>query len=199
MKFKILRHFHLVNKHRFLVFIHCIRLGIPFQGIKHDLSKYSPYEFFNSAKYYKGSSTPINEQRRHDGVYSTIAIKHTRRNKHHYEYWVDIFLNNVVLKMMPYKYALEYVADIIAASKAYNHKTFTRNLPYDYFSSHSYYSPMHKGTREFVLSLLKEYSTSGFKNLKKKMTKNLFLEIKNKYPEVEIHPIDLSTNTQINI
>ena len=196
---KSIKHLHLVNKHRFLVFIHCMRLGIFFQGLKHDLSKYSPYEFLKSAKYFRGCGTPIFVQRRNEGVYSSIAVRHTHKNKHHYEYWIDIYKNNVVLIMMPYKYLLEYVADIISASKVYNKKAFNRFLPYEYFSTHSSLSPMHKGTRDFVLTLLKEYSSKGFKNLKKKHTKKIYMEIKNKYPKVEIHPIDLNNDIKIEL
>ena len=35
-----LKHFHMVNKHRFLVFKLSIKAGIPLQGLVHDLSKY---------------------------------------------------------------------------------------------------------------------------------------------------------------
>ena len=45
-------HFNLVNKHRFKVFKLCCKAGIPFRGLMHDLSKYSPVEFFESVKYY---------------------------------------------------------------------------------------------------------------------------------------------------
>ena len=38
-------HLHVVNKHRFKVFCLSLRVGIPFQGLIHDLSKYSPIEF----------------------------------------------------------------------------------------------------------------------------------------------------------
>lgn len=196
---KSIRHLHLINKHRFLVFIHCIKLGIFFQGLKHDLSKYSPKEFIPSAKYFKGNGTPIYMQRRKEGVYSSIAVRHTKRNKHHYEYWIDIYKNNVVLIMMPYKYLLEYVADIISASKVYNKKSYNRSLPCEYFSTHSSLSPMHKGTREYVLTLLKEYSKNGFKYLKKKYTKKIYLDIQKKYPKVEIHPIDLNNDIKIEL
>ena len=35
-----------MNKHRWLVFKLSIKAGIPFRGLVHDLSKYSPVEFF---------------------------------------------------------------------------------------------------------------------------------------------------------
>ncbi len=46
---KLIRHLHNVNTHRFYVFILCCKVGIPFQGLMHDLSKYSLT--FNSPSY----------------------------------------------------------------------------------------------------------------------------------------------------
>lgn len=196
---KLIKHLHNVNKHRFLVFLHCLRLGIPLRGIKHDLSKYSLKELIPSVKYFIGNVTPVYGQRADNKVYSQIAVTHTHRNKHHYEYWIDIYKNNVVLIMMPYKYILEYVADIISASKVYNKKIYTRAFPYDYFYSHSMYSPMHKGTREFILKILSIYKESGFKKLKKGNTKKIYKEIKDSHPLTEIHPIDLNKDIDIEI
>ena len=67
----IFLHFHLVNKHRFKVLKLCIKAGIPFRGLVHDLSKYSPTEFFESAKYYIGKGSPIGICKRKNG-YSSI-------------------------------------------------------------------------------------------------------------------------------
>ena len=55
----IVLHFNLVNKHRFKVFKLCVKAGIPYRGLVHDLSKYLPVEFFESAKYYRGDESPI--------------------------------------------------------------------------------------------------------------------------------------------
>ena len=38
-------HLHTVNRHRRLVRKYCFWLGLYWQGLTHDLSKYSPYEF----------------------------------------------------------------------------------------------------------------------------------------------------------
>ena len=52
---KFFGHLHTVNKHRCNVFKLCCRVGIPFQGLVHDLSKYSPEEFWESVKYFQGN------------------------------------------------------------------------------------------------------------------------------------------------
>ncbi len=51
---KAAKHFNLVNKHRWEVFKLCCKAGIPYRGLVHDLSKYSPTEFWESAKYFDG-------------------------------------------------------------------------------------------------------------------------------------------------
>lgn len=53
------RHFKKVCTHKHWVFYYCCKVGIPFQGLVHDLSKFSPTEFWESVKYYQGTSSPI--------------------------------------------------------------------------------------------------------------------------------------------
>ena len=45
--------------HRKWVRYYCRLAGIPLRGWLHDLSKYSPAEFFESSRYYVGISSPI--------------------------------------------------------------------------------------------------------------------------------------------
>ena len=42
---KFLAHLRTINRHRRLVRKYCFRLGLIWQGLTHDLSKYSPAEF----------------------------------------------------------------------------------------------------------------------------------------------------------
>lgn len=39
-------HLRTINRHRALVRKYCFRLGLYWQGLTHDLSKYAPVEFF---------------------------------------------------------------------------------------------------------------------------------------------------------
>lgn len=55
----IINHFKTVCKHKYYVGKYCFIAGIPWRGIKHDLSKFSPIEFFEGAKYYQGDRSPI--------------------------------------------------------------------------------------------------------------------------------------------
>ena len=58
---KAIGHFKTICKHKYWVFHYCKMAGIPWRGIVHDLSKFSPTEFCESVKYYTGTSSPIDE------------------------------------------------------------------------------------------------------------------------------------------
>ena len=80
----VIGHFRTITKHRHKVIKHCFKAGIGLQGLRHDLSKYSPTEFFNGVKYYDGTRSP-NELERLDRGYSKAWLHHKGRNKHHFE------------------------------------------------------------------------------------------------------------------
>lgn len=82
---KIFKHFYKICKHKFYVGKYCFMAGIPFRGIKHDMSKFSPIEFFEGAKYYQGSRSPI-EACKENNEYSKAWLHHKGCNPHHYEY-----------------------------------------------------------------------------------------------------------------
>ena len=84
-------HLRTVGRHRRLVRYYCLRLGLVWQGLTHDLSKYSPTEFWRSAKYYQGYRSPNDQERKENGV-SLSWLHHKGRNRHHFEYWIDYCL-----------------------------------------------------------------------------------------------------------
>ena len=47
-------HLSTINHHKWLVMQHCFKVGLYRQGFLHDLSKYSPVEFFAGVKYFRG-------------------------------------------------------------------------------------------------------------------------------------------------
>ena len=51
----ILGHFKTITHHRHLVLRGCFRVGLYWQGLCHDLSKYSPTEFWTGVRYYQGT------------------------------------------------------------------------------------------------------------------------------------------------
>ena len=79
-----IRHFRTITRHRHKVIANCFRAGIGWQGLFHDLSKYSPTEFWPGARYYQGTRSP-NEIEREKYGYSPAWLHHKGRNRHHFE------------------------------------------------------------------------------------------------------------------
>ncbi len=129
----IFRHLHVVNRHRFKVFLLCLRCGIVWQGLIHDLSKYSFTEFFEGVKYFQGNRSPI-EACKEDIGYSLAWLHHKGRNKHHYEYWYDYSLkeNSPVI---PFKYYCEMMCDNIAAGMIYNKGSWTEYKSLEFWNN----------------------------------------------------------------
>ena len=127
-------HFKTITRHRHQVIKHCKKAGILWQGLFHDLSKYSPSEFIVGAKFYQGTRSP-NEMERKVFGYSRAWMHHKGRNKHHFEYWTDY---NPETRMygpvkMPIRYVKEMFCDRVAASKIYQGENYKNSHPYEYF------------------------------------------------------------------
>lgn len=119
-------HLFLVSRHKWRVFVNCTKCGLVWRGLTHDLSKFSPTEFFESVKYYQGDRSPIGACRRATGM-SNAWLHHKGRNKHHIEYWTDPECE--VQPLMPCKYAVECVCDKLAATRVYAGKNYSTDLP----------------------------------------------------------------------
>ena len=186
---KFFKHLWVVIKHKSNVLYYATKLGIFWTGLVHDLTKFSPTEFNRSVKYFHGKKSPtIVERASHDN-FSYICVAHTGRNKHHWQYWVDYTRWEIVVNKIPYRHALEYVADVLSASKVYNPKDFNFMVAHDYFKEHSKTYLMHPATKEFILWCIKEAHDNGFKAVKKKISKAKYIEISNKYTPTIIVPI----------
>lgn len=127
-------HLKTICKHKYWVFYYCCKMGIPWQGIKHDLSKFSPVEFFEGVKYYQGTSSPIDACKKETG-YSLAWLHHKGRNRHHYEYWQDNFDTGTTHLQMPEKYQLEMLCDYLGAGRAYMGKDFTFQKEYEWWQN----------------------------------------------------------------
>lgn len=131
----IWRHFHTITEHKIMVARHCFKVGMYWQGLTHDLSKYSPSEFWQGVKYYQGYRSPNNAEREDKG-YSAAWLHHKGRNKHHYEYWIDYSVDpgeGIVGQKMPIKYVIEMFMDRVAASKTYQGSNYTDRQPLEYY------------------------------------------------------------------
>ena len=133
---KAWKHFVTITKHRWLVRGGCFRVGLIWQGLTHDLSKYHPVEFRAGAKYYQGVRSP-NAAEREDKGYSEAWMHHKGRNRHHYEYWTDMSMVTRCYESMPMprKYLVEMVMDRRAACMTYQGKDYTPGSAYSYPTS----------------------------------------------------------------
>ena len=156
-------HFKTITKHRHLVMRNCFRAGIPLQGLRHDLSKYTPAEFLIGVKYYRGDHSPNVEERKAKG-YSSAWMHHKGRNNH-YEYWFDNDDHTLSIAPvpMPTRYIIEMFCDRVAASKVYKGAAYKDSTSLDYFNSHDYRVTMHPKTRETLFMLLNMLSEQGEK------------------------------------
>lgn len=127
-------HLRTINRHRALVRKYCFRLGLYWQGLTHDLSKYAPVEFFAGVKYFQGDHSPNDAQRKEHG-YSASWLHHKGRNRHHFEYWTDYSPTGegIVGVEMPRKCVAEMFCDRLAASKVYRGKDFNPGDPYQFY------------------------------------------------------------------
>ena len=156
------KHFRTITKHRHTVIRHCFKAGIGWQGLHHDLSKYSPTEFWNSAKYYQGTRSP-NDQERVERGYSMSWLHHKGRNRHHHEYWTDY--SNVTHQVepvkMPLRYVIEMFCDRVAASKVYRGAQYVNSDPLDYYHLGSQTRKIHPKTAKKIHFLLKMLAERG--------------------------------------
>ena len=175
-----IKHFKTITKHRHVVIKHCFKAGILWQGLRHDLSKYSPAEFMPGAKYYVGFRSPNEGERERNG-HSLAWIHHKGRNKHHFEYWADYNTKSKVVEpvKMPMKYVAEMFCDRVAAGKIYNGDKYTDQSPLEYFLRAKGRRVIHPETSDLLESLLTELAEKG-EDYTFKHIRELLKEDKNK-------------------
>jgi hypothetical protein len=157
----MIKHFALVVKHRHKVFLHAVRCGIIWRGLVHDLSKFSPTEFLESARFYQGNRSPIGVCRRQTGK-SLAWLHHKGRNKHHPEYWYDADCPGEQ-PMMPYAYAVECICDKLAATKTYKGKDYAPDMPLLHWQTHCKDTVCNPKTRKFIDTVFTDLKAHGEK------------------------------------
>jgi len=93
---KHLKYLSYVLRHKFFVFMECCRLGIPWRGFVHDLSKFLPDEWFPYVEFFHGKYAKA--RRDETGYYKPVDtgqasfdfawLLHQNRNRHHWQWWV---------------------------------------------------------------------------------------------------------------
>ena len=155
-------HFVTITSHRHQVIKNCARIGILWQGLFHDMSKYSPREFFQGVKYYSGNKSP-NDGARADIGYSSAWMHHKGRNLHHFEYWTDYdsHTRTVMPVKMPIRYVCEMFADRVAASKIYMKDRYDDTYPLQYFLKGKAVRRIHPDTSNLIEHFLTVLAEQG--------------------------------------
>ena len=121
---RAIEHFKTITHHRRLVRQYCFRLGLYYQGLTHDLSKYSPSEFWRGVRYYQGYRSP------NDGKV--------------YMGWCKMLL----------KYVAEMFCDRIAACNVYQGDKYTDASACDYYEKSRGHILIHPETGELIGKML---------------------------------------------
>jgi len=116
-----------VVRHKWFVFLEAVRLGIPWLGLVHDMSKllpaeWGPYQRFFYGKRAKprrdgtGYFSPTDTG---DAAFDFAWLLHQKRNRHHWQWWLlpEDDGGTKVLEM-PMRYRLEMLADWRGAGRA---------------------------------------------------------------------------------
>lgn len=128
-------HFKTITAHKLRVMKYCFKVGLYRQGLAHDLSKYTPIEFWAGAKYYDGTRSPI-ELEKQDLGYSAGWLHHKGRNKHHLEYWIDYSIEQggrIAGLRIPANYVVEMFCDRVAACQTYQKDKYTEASAWEYY------------------------------------------------------------------
>ncbi len=175
MKFKnAIKHFKLITHHKWVVFKLCCKIGETWRGLVHDLSKYSPTEFWESANYYVGDHSPIGEAKEDKG-YSEAWLHHRGRNKHHTQYWVDHDAPEAT-PVMPYPYAAEMICDKLAAGMIYQGEKWTKEFELSYWEEKEKDKlEMNLKMRDFITAVFIQVAEQGIDaTLTKKNIRGLY-------------------------
>lgn len=170
------KHFVTITHHRWLVRQGCFRVGLYWQGLTHDLSKYSITEFSSGMRYFQGTRSP-NTAEREDKGYSESWMHHKGRNRHHYEYWSDLSTQtrNYEYIPMPRKYLVEMVMDRRAACMVYQGENYNPGSALDYLENSrekNFMNPITVRQLRYILTMLRdEGEEKTFRYLRKHVLK----------------------------
>jgi hypothetical protein len=158
---KLFKHLKTVHIHRKYVRKACFKMGLYWQGLTHDLSKYSLTEL-SMCKYYTGKGSPHQVARAELG-YSPSWIHHYHTNKHHFQFWWDEDEEGKIIPMkMPFKYVMESFCDMLGASKAYNPENWKPEMLLNYWEQKCLGKRIqHKESETFLDYLIKQLVVRG--------------------------------------
>ena len=119
--------------HKWFVLIECLKHGLTWRGLVHDLSKFRLSEWVPYARHFHApNGERLSGKRDSTGYYKPTDtgdeafdfawLLHQKRNRHHWQWWI-LPEDGSGLKILeiPTKYVREMVCDWIGASRAQGH------------------------------------------------------------------------------
>ena len=134
-----------ILQHKWYVFIECVKTGQPWHGITHDLSKFLPSEFFPYAEKFFSGDYAYKYFEVIDN-FNIAWLYHQKRNKHHWNYWVDSCGRALP---MPRKYVMQMLADWRAMGRQHG------DTAAEFYEKNLEKIKLHPITRETVERILK--------------------------------------------
>lgn len=150
---KFLKLLKRIATHKFWVAYYCFQIGLYWQGITHDLSKFSLTEIKGALKYWHDTKSSLAYEKELNG-YSATFLHHRGRNPHHYEYWIHSLDEGGVAAEMPQKYVLELICDWLAACRTYGGNP---KLEYNWWIANKSKFKMHENTKAYIGVVLATY------------------------------------------
>jgi len=146
-----------IIEHKIFVFIEGRKLGLGvFQLLKHDLSKFSRFEFNQYKKKFFGSEKcSKSEKQKIKNDFDLAWLHHQHKNKHHWQYWLQISGKTIMAYEMPKKYALEMIADWNAMSRKFQDKNNIKKSTREWYRKKTDII-LHKNTLAFVENMLEK-------------------------------------------
>ena len=156
---KHFRYLWYVTRHRWFVMVECFRVGLYWRGLTHDLSKFSPSEWFAYADHFYG--TRMGTQRDSTGYYKPTDtgdlafdlawLHHANSNDHHWQWWCQPTDDDRLKTHCMSKTAvLEMVCDWRGASRAQGSKSTIS----EWYAANGQKMILHTATRGLVEDLL---------------------------------------------
>lgn len=102
-----LQYLSYVLRHKWFVLVECWKMGLFWRGLVHDLSKFTPAEWFPYVRYFYGPKIEIGTEQVFDPVaedftlvpkmdapksvklnFDIAWLRHQKRNSHHWQFWL---------------------------------------------------------------------------------------------------------------
>jgi hypothetical protein len=137
---KYLRNLWYIIQHKWFVLLVCWRNGLYWQGIVHDLSKFSPIEFYAySWNFFAIPLEVAGSGDKYKNLFQYAWLHHQHHNKHHWNYWV-VDQDKKEALPIPDKYLREMLCDWAAMSRKFG------DTPQEFFNKNRYKMVLHPET-----------------------------------------------------